>query len=300
MMFGDGFFVHTFSRLVPPEKYFKDHPEYFSLVNGKRQNGYAQLCCTNPDVIRICTEEIRKAMRAQPQATVFSVSQNDCDKHCRLSRAARRWPAGRLADGAGAATGQSRGRGGGEGVSRQDRGDAGLRVDPPAAEAHAAAAERGDPAVLDRVLFLASAGHVQQLVQPGVSRATWRAGPRWPRGSGCGTTPPISPTTCCRFPISGCIGPNIRYFVAHNVKGIFEEDVGDTPDSELASLGGYVMAKCLWNPEYDANRAIERVSGRLLRPGGPADPRVHRPAARLRRTTSTFTCGIFAGSTAGT
>ena len=37
--FADGFFVHTFARLVPPEKYFAKHPEYFSLVNGKRQNG---------------------------------------------------------------------------------------------------------------------------------------------------------------------------------------------------------------------------------------------------------------------
>ena len=58
------------------------------------------------------------------------------------------------------------------------------------------------------------------------------------------------------FPNQRVIGPNIRFFVAHNVKGIFEEDVGDTPDSELASLGGYVMAKCLWNPNYDANRAM--------------------------------------------
>ncbi len=33
-------------------------------------------------MIRICTEAIREAMRAQPQATVFSVSQNDCDNHC--------------------------------------------------------------------------------------------------------------------------------------------------------------------------------------------------------------------------
>ena len=34
--FGSGFFVHTFNRLVPPEKYFAEHPEYFSLVRGKR------------------------------------------------------------------------------------------------------------------------------------------------------------------------------------------------------------------------------------------------------------------------
>ena len=53
------------------------------------------------------------------------------------------------------------------------------------------------------------------------------------------------------------IGPNIRFYVAHNVKGIFEEDTIDTADSELATLGGYVMAKCLWNPNYDSKRAID-------------------------------------------
>ncbi len=84
--FADGFFVHTFARLVSPEKYFAAHPEYFSLVGGKRQNGYAQLCCTNEEVIRICTEQIRAAMRAQPDATVFSVSQNDTDLHCECPR----------------------------------------------------------------------------------------------------------------------------------------------------------------------------------------------------------------------
>ena len=64
--FADGLFVHTFATLVPSAKYFAAHPEYFSLVGGKRQSGYAQLCCTNADVIRICTEQIRAAMRAQP------------------------------------------------------------------------------------------------------------------------------------------------------------------------------------------------------------------------------------------
>ena len=58
------------------------------------------------------------------------------------------------------------------------------------------------------------------------------------------------------FPNQRVLGPNIRYFAAHNVKGIFEEDTYDSPQGELSSLGGYVMAKCLWNPNYDANRAI--------------------------------------------
>src|SRR5574340_408162 len=82
VQFGSGFFVHTFNRLVPPEKYFDEHPEYCSLIKGKRLKDQSQLCWTNEDVIRICTDEIRKAMREQPEAFVFSVSQNDWHNYC--------------------------------------------------------------------------------------------------------------------------------------------------------------------------------------------------------------------------
>ena len=41
-----GLFVHTFEVLVPPEKYGKTHPEYFSLIDGER-NPVTQLCLSN-------------------------------------------------------------------------------------------------------------------------------------------------------------------------------------------------------------------------------------------------------------
>ena len=52
-----GAYGHTFYRLLPVEKYLDTHPEYFSLVKGKRQGGNdsGQLCLTNPDVQGICT-----------------------------------------------------------------------------------------------------------------------------------------------------------------------------------------------------------------------------------------------------
>ena len=74
-------FVHTFAALVPPAKYFHDHPEYFSLVDGARRD-HAQLCLTNPDVLRIATETVRGWMRDYPEATIFSVSQNDTTGWC--------------------------------------------------------------------------------------------------------------------------------------------------------------------------------------------------------------------------
>jgi hypothetical protein len=77
-----GRFVHTFNELVPPEKYFDAHPEYFSLINGKRMKGYYQLCLTNPDVLRISIAKVREWIHERPDATIFSVSQNDTYNNC--------------------------------------------------------------------------------------------------------------------------------------------------------------------------------------------------------------------------
>lgn len=73
-------FVHTFARLLPPEKYLEEHPEYYSLVNGERKakGQYDwQLCLSNPDVIRISTEQVLRWIEEKPDATLYSVSQND-------------------------------------------------------------------------------------------------------------------------------------------------------------------------------------------------------------------------------
>jgi hypothetical protein len=76
-----GLFVHTFRVLVPPEKYFKDHPEYFSLTKGGRVPN-AQLCLTNPDVFKIVVEALRERMEQNPGARFWSVSQNDTYSPC--------------------------------------------------------------------------------------------------------------------------------------------------------------------------------------------------------------------------
>lgn len=80
--FGDwGMFVHTFPQLMPPSEYFGSHPEYFSLVNGRRiQDG--QLCLSNPEVIRILSENLALRMAEAPGKVYWSVSQNDCINFC--------------------------------------------------------------------------------------------------------------------------------------------------------------------------------------------------------------------------
>ncbi|MDR3712962.1 MAG: DUF4838 domain-containing protein [Puia sp.] len=81
--------AHTFYPLVPPEEFFGKHPEYYSLIDGKRTHDRAQLCLTNPAVLRIVTERIKKRMRDDPGYLVYDVSQNDNFNPCQCDRCQR-------------------------------------------------------------------------------------------------------------------------------------------------------------------------------------------------------------------
>ncbi len=241
--------------MIPPEKYFKDHPEYFSLVKGKRQNGYAQLCCTNPDVIRICTERIREAMRQQPNATVFSVSQNDCDKHCECANC--------------------------QALAKQEGTQMGPVLNLVNQVAEAVEKEFPDKIVETLAYQWTRKPPLHMRPRPNMvirlcpieccfSHPLATSDSRQNRSfrADIEAWAKIAPrlwiwdyTTdfaayLLPFPNHWVLEPNVQFFIAHNVKGVFEEDSHDTRDSELAALGGYLMAKCLWNPNYDMNKAM--------------------------------------------
>jgi len=78
--------VHTFYPLMPPEEFFNKHPEYYSLINNKRTYEEAQLCLTNPNVLRIVTDRIKKIMRENPGYLIYDVSQNDWDNPCQCDK----------------------------------------------------------------------------------------------------------------------------------------------------------------------------------------------------------------------
>jgi len=82
-----GLFVHTFNTLMPPAKYFKDHPEYYALRNGIRVD--EEPCLSNPEVLKIMTEELRRRIKENPQATIWSVSQNDNFSCCQCPECKR-------------------------------------------------------------------------------------------------------------------------------------------------------------------------------------------------------------------
>jgi hypothetical protein len=75
---------HTFNQLLPPAKYFKAHPEWYSEINGVRTPD-AQLCLSN-DAMRLeLTKNALGWLRKTPAADMISISQNDCFGSCQCS-----------------------------------------------------------------------------------------------------------------------------------------------------------------------------------------------------------------------
>jgi len=73
---------HSFFLLIPPEKYFADHPEWFSEIDGIRKHERAQLCLTNDEMRQELTKNAIESLRTNPGARFISISQNDWTGFC--------------------------------------------------------------------------------------------------------------------------------------------------------------------------------------------------------------------------
>lgn len=250
-------FVHTFYPLLAPEKYFKDHPEYYALVGGQRRAENAQLCLTNPDVVRLVTEEVRRWLRdakarGLPDDVIVSVSQNDCWGWCECPKCAA--------------------------VVKEEGSQSGpiLRFVNQVADA---IKDEFPLAAIDTLAYSYS------------RKPPLKVRPR------PNVIVRLCSIECCfSHPLDGCpvnksfmddlrgwqkickrlyvwdyvtdfahyimpfpnlrvLGPNLKTFVAHNVRGVFEEG-NYHGGGELAYLRAYMLAKALWDPNYDMDRAM--------------------------------------------
>jgi hypothetical protein len=85
-------FVHTFSQLLPPEKYFKEHPEWYSDPdNGNKPctaaskmpaAQHTQLNLSDPGVLDELTKQALAWIAKNPDAGYISISQNDNRNYC--------------------------------------------------------------------------------------------------------------------------------------------------------------------------------------------------------------------------
>lgn len=246
-------FAHTFNRLVPPEKYFSEHPEWFSLVKGQRATNHAQLCLTNPKLREFVVERVREWLREAPDAQIVSVTQNDWNGWCEC-------PDCKALDDA-------------------EESHAGTmlafvnyiaeKIEPEfpnvAVDTFAYTYTRKPPKTLrarpNVIVRLCSieCNFREPLTDP--SNAAFADDiRRWSKI--CSRLYIWDYVTDFRnyvhpHPNWFSLGPNIRFFQDHGVKGVFEEGAYSGYGAEMSEMRNWVLARLLWNPQQD-DRALIR------------------------------------------
>ncbi len=75
-----GLWGHSFFKLLPPDEYFNDHPEYYAFTEGQRRA--TQLCLSNSEVIRLVKDRLQNLMVDRPEATYWSIAPMDGSGYC--------------------------------------------------------------------------------------------------------------------------------------------------------------------------------------------------------------------------
>lgn len=76
---------HTFYQLLPPAKYFAEHPEWYSELNGQRTADRAQLCLSNAEMRAELVKQALAWIAKEPDAGMISIAQNDWHGQCQCA-----------------------------------------------------------------------------------------------------------------------------------------------------------------------------------------------------------------------
>jgi hypothetical protein len=245
-------FVHTFYSLVPPEKHFAEHPEWFSLIKGKRTHDHAQLCLSNPQLRAFVVERVREWLRESPEASIVSVSQNDWHGACEC-------PTCKACDDA---------QGGPAGSLLAFVNDVAAKIGPEfpnvAVDTLAYQYTRKAPATLrplpNVIIRLCSIEcNFAQPLEHASNRDFARDIRDWSRI--CQRLYIWDYTTDFAHYIQPhpnwyVLGPNVRFFRDHHVKGLFEQGAYQSNGAEMSELRAWVLSRLLWNPALDDRKLI--------------------------------------------
>ena len=268
-LYGRGYYVHTFQKLVPWQAHFAAHPEYFALMNGKRV--IDQPCLTRPEVFDIAVAALREAMAAQPDRAIWSVSQNDNPSYCRCPDCLKvieeeGSPAGPVI----------------RFVNRVAALFPGKTISTLAYQYSRPAPRRARPAPNVEVMLCTIELDRSRPIADAPSSASFvRDIEDWSRICGnlylwdytVNFSHSVSP-----FPNLHVLAPNLRFFHAHGVRKHFQQ-TNTGPGHEMSELKSYLLARLLWNPETDVEAVMDDFLDGYY---GQAGPFVRRYLETLR------------------
>jgi hypothetical protein len=273
------YFVHSAYELIPPTKYFREHPEWFPEIDGVRKVGHpawawpspetkallaelkpeqihdpgTQLCFTNDEMLAEMTKNALEALRKNPKASFLSISQNDwhgncqCEK-CRKIDEENESPAGSLL----------------YGVNKV-----------------AEAIEKEFPNVYVETLAYQYTRKPPKVIRPRDNVVVRLCSIE------CSFSQPLASEQNKKFrddvegwskiadklfvwdyvtnfalyllpfPNYRVLDPNIDFYVDHNVVGLFEQGDYQAETGDFVQLRAWVIAKLLWNPSLDPKALVD-------------------------------------------
>ena len=250
---------HSFHALVPYSTYGEGHPEYYALVDGKRDTdthgGGPQLCVTNPEVIEIAAESAIQQLSERSEAANISVSQADTAAYCRCETC--------------------------EALNEAEGSPMGSQL--TFVNAVAERIEKLHPHVKVGTLAYWYTRKPPKTVRPRhnvqiqlcsiecctlhaidnpdceQNQAFCQDTNEW--GKICDDIWIWNYNTNFRaydlpFPNLRSIAPNVRYFLHNNAKGVFMQANGNGLTGEFSDLRNYLISHLIWNPHLDADALL--------------------------------------------
>jgi hypothetical protein len=238
----------TFAKLIPPERYFKDHPEWFSELNGQRTT--KQLCLSNLEMRQEMARNLLAMIQATPGVDMVTITQNDTDgacqcAQCRAIDANEGSPAGLLLQCVNAVA---------EEVEKQYPN---LYVNTLAYAYNLKEPKITKPRknVSVQICCTAEAGRYDSprnaafmntlRMWTGMTRKTYA----WTYLVDFGDM--LDP-----IPNTFDLGPNIQALAKHKVAGVFAQGNSYCPIGDFPELKAWLVAKMLWNPALDDQSLI--------------------------------------------
>ena len=246
-LYGAGYYVHTFQRLLPWRTYFAAHPEYFALMNGKRI--IDQPCLSRPEVFDLAVAKLREEMAAQPDKTIWSVSQNDNFSYCQCPDCLKvieeeGSPAGPILRFVNRVAALFPGKTISTLAYQYSRPAPRLTRPAPNVEVMLCTIElnRSLP-IADDPSGASFARDIEDWSRVGGSLYLWDYTVNFSHH--------VSP-----FPNLPVLQPNIRFFVREGVRKHFQQ-TNTGPGHEFSELKSYLLARLLWDPETDVRAVMD-------------------------------------------
>lgn len=245
-------FVHTFYSLVPPEDHFAAHPEWYSLIGGKRTVDRGQLCLTNPELKKFVVERVKQWLRETPNANIVSISQNDGPGWCECPNCAaldkrEGSHAGSLlafVNDVAAEVGKTYPHVTIDTLAYQYTRKPPLTIRPrPNVVVRLCSVEGYFAAPLDDPSNAAFANDLRAWGKLSRRLYVWDYTTDFAHY--------VMP-----YPNWFVLGPNLRFFADNGVQGVLEEGAHQSNGAEMAEMRAWVLARLLWNPHQDDQALI--------------------------------------------